>query len=233
VPASSCSVLFEKLSLSGTVLSVTSATLLTESKNGATSIIASAVDSLGSKCLNGGNDPSKTLEVIVLPSDIKPTNFSLVVVGASAIVTWLVPIKDLAASANVRARSKDVVSMFSSCALQVNSLTASRYLSVAASVIWFLFISTKTPVRVGKESSLPAAIATWLTAVANKSEFKLPDAAGSSGSVGYSLSGRVGSVNLALPALTKTRVPSNTKLIGLTGSDLEISASNLPGTSWY
>ena len=126
-----------------------------------------------------------------------------------------------------------MVSMFASCALQVNSLTASRYLSVAASVIWFLFISTKTPVRVGRESSLPAAIATWLTAVANKSEFKLPDAAGNSGSVGYSLSGKVGSVNLALPALTKTRVPSNTKLIGLVGSDLEISASNLPGTKTF
>ena len=107
----------------------------------------------------------------------------------------------------MRARNNDVVSMFASCALQVNSLTASRYLSVAASVIWFLFISTKTPVRVGRESSLPAAIATWLTAVANKSEFKLPDAAGSSGSVGYSLSGRVGSVNLALPALLKLGCP--------------------------
>jgi len=40
-------------------------------------------------------------------------------------------------------------------------------------------------------------------------------------------------VNLALPALTKTRVPSNTKLIGLVGSDLEISASNLPGTKTF
>jgi hypothetical protein len=40
-------------------------------------------------------------------------------------------------------------------------------------------------------------------------------------------------VNLALPALTKTRVPSNTKLIGLAGSDREISASNLPGTKTF
>ena len=104
VPASNCRVLFEKLSLSGTVLSVTSATRLTESKNGATSITASAVDSLGSRCLNGGKEPSKTLEVIVLPSDIKPTNFSFVLLGASAIVTWDEPIKDFAASANVRAQ---------------------------------------------------------------------------------------------------------------------------------
>jgi len=92
VPASKTSELFEKLSRSGTVLSVTNATLLTESKNGATSIIASAVDSLGSKCLNGGNEPSKTLEVIVFPSDTKPTNFSFVFAGASAMLTWDVPI---------------------------------------------------------------------------------------------------------------------------------------------
>ena len=40
-------------------------------------------------------------------------------------------------------------------------------------------------------------------------------------------------MNLALPALTKTRVPSNMKLIGLAGSDREISASNLPGTKTF
>ncbi len=42
--------------------------------------------------------------------------------------------------------------------------------------------------------------------------------------------GRVGRVNLALPALTKTFVPSKLKGIGFAGSDLEISASNFPGT---
>ena len=160
MPASSCKVLFEKLRRSGTVLSVTRATRRTESKNGATSITASAVDSLGSKCLNGGKEPSNTLEVIVFPSDIKPTNFSFVFAGANAIVTWDEPIKDFAASANVRARNNEVVSMFASYALHVNSLTARRYRSVAANVIWFLLISTNTPVNVGRESSLPAAIAT-------------------------------------------------------------------------
>ena len=118
--------LFEKLSLSGTVLSVTNATLRTESKKGATSIIASAVDSLGSKCLNGGNEPSKTREVMLFPSDTKPTNFSFLSAGANEIVTWAEPIKDFAASAKVRARSNDVVSIFASLALQVNSLTARR-----------------------------------------------------------------------------------------------------------
>ena len=87
VPASRRNELLEKLSRSGTVLSVTNATRRTESKSGATSIIASAVDSLGSKCLNGGKEPSKTLDVIVFPSVIKPTNFSFDVVGESASVT--------------------------------------------------------------------------------------------------------------------------------------------------
>jgi hypothetical protein len=63
---------------------------------------------------------------MVFPSDIKPTNFSFVFAGASAIVTWDEPIKDLAASANVRARNNEVVSIFASCALHVNSLTANR-----------------------------------------------------------------------------------------------------------
>jgi hypothetical protein len=72
---------------------------------------------------------------MVFPSDIKPTNFSFVFVGANAIVTWEEPIKDFAASANVRARSNEVVSMLASCAFHVNSLTARRYRSVAANVI--------------------------------------------------------------------------------------------------
>ena len=97
----------------------------------------------------------------------------------------------------------------------------------------FLLISTNTPVNVGRESSLPAAIATWLTAVAKRSEFKEPDALGNSGKVGYSTSGKVGSVNLALPALTRTRLPSKLNVIGLAGSDLEISANNLPGTKTF
>ena len=104
---------------------------------------------------------------------------------------------------------------------------------MAANVIWFLLISTNTPVNVGRESSLPAAIATWLTAVAKSSEFKEPDVLGNSGKVGYSTSGKVGNVNLALPALTKTRLPSKLNVIGLAGSDLEISANNLPGTKTF
>jgi hypothetical protein len=40
-------------------------------------------------------------------------------------------------------------------------------------------------------------------------------------------------VNFALPALTKTRLPSKLNVTGLAGSDLEISASNLPGTKTF
>ena len=38
---------------------------------------------------------------------------------------------------------------------------------------------------------------------------------------------------MALPALTKTRLPSKLNVIGLAGKDLEISASNLPGTNTF
>ena len=40
-------------------------------------------------------------------------------------------------------------------------------------------------------------------------------------------------MNLALPALTRTRLPSKLNVIGLAGSDLEISANNLPGTKTF
>ena len=38
---------------------------------------------------------------------------------------------------------------------------------------------------------------------------------------------------MALPAVTKTLLPSKLNVIGLAGSDLEISASNLPGTKTF
>ena len=100
-------------------------------------------------------------------------------------------------------------------------------------MIWFLFISTNTPVSVGRESSLPAAIATWLIAVENKSLVNVPVAAGRVGSVGYSVNGKVGNVNFALPAVTKTRVPSKVNVTALAGSDRAMSASNLPGTKTF
>jgi hypothetical protein len=140
------------------------------------------------------------------------------------------PVKDFAASTSVRARTRVVDSISAFFACHDNSRTARRYRSVAARVMWFLFISICTPVRVGSESSLPAAIATWFTALAKTSLATRPAVSGNSGSVGYSDTERVGRVNFADPAVTSTRVPSNTKVIGLFGRERAISANNLPGT---
>ena len=51
------------------------------------------------------------------------------------------------------------------------------------------------------------------------------------GRFGYSLIGRVGSVNFADPAVTKTRLPSSVNDTGLLGRAREISASRRPGTN--
>ena len=92
-------------------------------------------------------------------------------------------------------------------------------------------ISTWTPVRVGSESSRPAAMATCATAVANVSLVTVPVVSGSSGRFGYSESESVGRVNFAAPDVTSTRVPSSVMVIGLLGSDRQISASSFPGTN--
>jgi hypothetical protein len=54
---------------------------------------------------------------------------------------------------------------------------------------------------------------------------------GSSGKLGYSEIERVGSVNFAEPEVTNTREPSKVIVIGLLGSEREISARSFPGTS--
>ena len=167
---------------------------------------------------------------MVFSSETNPTSFSLDVVGESAKVICPPPAKDLAASINVLALNSVEASRFWSFGFQLISFTAKRYLSVAANVIVVLFISIWTPVSVGSESSLPAAIATWFTAVAKTSAGISPADCGSVGRFGYSFEGSVGSVNFALPAVTNTRVPSKTIVTGFAGSDLAISASNLPGT---
>ena len=90
-----------------------------------------------------------------------------------------------------------------------------------------------TPVSVGSESSRPAAIATCATACANVSLETTPVASGSSGRCGYSSIESVGRVNLAEPDVTNTRVPSSAIVIGLLGSDLQISARSFPGTKTF
>ena len=57
-----------------------------------------------------------------------------------------------------------------------------------------------------------------------------PVVSGSSGRFGYSESESVGRVNFAEPDVTRTREPSSVMVIGLLGSEREISASSFPGT---
>ena len=90
-----------------------------------------------------------------------------------------------------------------------------------------------TPVRVGSESSLPAAMATWFTACANTSLGMTPAVSGSSGSEGYSFTERVGRVNFAVPAVTNTRLPSSVNVMGLFGRERAISARRRPGTRTF
>jgi hypothetical protein len=87
---------------------------------------------------------------------------------------------------------------------QPNSLIASRYLSVATSLMLSSSISRFTPVMTGSVSSRLAAGATWPIAVASTPPSTVPASRGSSGSRGYSLTGRVTRVNDAGPHVTVT-----------------------------
>ena len=119
----------------GTVLSVTKATLRTESRNLETSMTAVAILSVGRRCRYGGKVPSSWREVIDFASLAKPTRRSLLEVGAIATVTVFVFAIVRAASARVRARSSAEVVISGSFGVQLISRTAKRYLSVAARVI--------------------------------------------------------------------------------------------------
>ena len=92
-------------------------------------------------------------------------------------------------------------------------------------------ISIRTPVSAGSVSSRPAAVADWLTAVANASLPIDPAAGGISGSAGYSSSGIVSSVKVALPQVRTARPPSDVICTGRAGRLRLISASSRPETS--
>ena len=115
--------------------------------------------------------------------------------------------------------------------LQPSSRTASRYLSVATSLMESPSISTFTPVMTGSVSSRLAAGATWPIAVASAPPSTVPASRGSSGSRGYSLTGRVTRVNDAGPQVTMTSSFSWSSSTGSEGRLLVISASSRPGTS--
>ena len=90
-----------------------------------------------------------------------------------------------AASASVRAGTSTwTASADGSSGFQSSSRTASRYRSVAARVSRVPSISRRTPVSIGSVSSRPAAIATWLTAVANSPLGTVPAVVGMLGSRG-------------------------------------------------
>ena len=82
--------------------------------------------SCGSKWRYGGNVPSSIRDVIDFPSPAKPARRSLLVAGANESETFLDAVKDLAASAIVRARSSAVVDTPGAVGLQLNSRTAKR-----------------------------------------------------------------------------------------------------------
>ena len=92
-------------------------------------------------------------------------------------------------------------------------------------------ISTFTPVMTGSVSSRLAAGATWPIAVASAPPSTVPASRGSSGSRGYSLTGRVTRVNDAGPQVTMTSSFSWSSSTGCEGRLLVISASSRPGTS--
>ena len=79
-------------------------------------------------------------------------------------------------------------------------------------------------------SSRPAAVADWLTAVANASLPMVPAAGGISGSAGYSSSGMVSSVKVALPQVSTARPSRALMCTGLAGRLRLISASRRPET---
>ena len=87
---------------------------------------------------------------------------------------------------------------------QPSSRMASRYLSVATSLMVSSSISRFTPVMTGSVSSRLAAGATWPIAVASTPPSTVPASRGSSGSRGYSLTGRVTRVKDAGPQVTVT-----------------------------
>ena len=106
---------------------------------------------------------------------------------------------------------------------------ASRYRSVATSVIVSPSISTFTPVMTGSVSSRLAAGVTWPIAVANTPPSTVPASRGSSGSRGYSPRGSVTRLKDAGPQVKVTSSLSSTST-GCPGRLRVISASSRPGT---
>jgi hypothetical protein len=141
----------------------------------------------------------------------------------------------LAASASVVAGTRSVLRSpgcgSGSAGLQESSLMASRYLSVATSLMVPPSISTFTPVMTGSVSSRLAAGVTWPTAVASAPPSTVPASRGSSGSLGYSPMGSVTRLKDAGPQVSTTSSASSASptSTGSPGRLRVISASRRPG----
>ncbi len=140
-------------------------------------------------------------------------------------------VSDLAVSVSALAGTSTAADNSGRAGVQRSSRTASRYRSVEISVRVSPSISIRTPVSEGSVSSRPAATAVWPTAVANASLPTVPAAGGISGSAGYSSSGMVSRLNVALPQDRTARPPSELIWTGRPGRLLLISASSRPETS--
>ncbi len=136
-----------------------------------------------------------------------------------------------AASASVLAGTSSVPSAFGSAGFQPSSRIARRYLSVATSLMTSPSTSTFTPVITGSVSSRLAAGTTWPIAVASAPPSTVPASRGSSGSLGYSLTGSVTRVNEAGPQVRVTSSAPWSTSTGSGGRLRVISASRRPGTS--
>ena len=91
-------------------------------------------------------------------------------------------------------------------------------------------ISIRTPVRIGRVSSLLAAMITWDTAWANESPGTVPLIVGRAGSGGYSASGIVARWKLLRRQVSVTLLPSVSTSTGADGRLRQMSASRRPDT---
>ncbi len=139
---------------------------------------------------------------------------------------------------NVRATSTMILAGTSASALIPGSAgakgasrAASRYRSVAASVMTSPVMSRQTAVSIGSVSSRLAAAATCPTAAASTAASTVPTGPGESGSAGYSCIGRQTRPNSAWPQRRFTTSPSAWNSAGRSGRLLVISASSRPGMS--
>ena len=168
--------------------SATSDTRFTDSMSDALSTRAMVACSLGKSVRTLGNSPSRSRVVVrrtpppaepskpMMPSPVPPL--------ASAMVTLLPAVRDLAVSASTFAGTSAAAEASVEAGSHFSSRWESRKRSVASSEIVEPSISSRTPVSTGSMSSRPAAVTAWLTAWAKASEETEPVAAGMSGRLG-------------------------------------------------